>query len=124
MIVTNILFVGQKCFYATCEKSYRFKNKLKTPFSFSLSLLPIFKQHKSKIHINKAEPHSDVSAVGGEVHLDDKAGDPLTVAAPVEGGARGQVVEVHTVFLRAHRQVLLVRAESTAQKNLCKFFPC
>lgn len=78
---------------------------------------------KKYFNIYKLDPHSDISAVGGEVHLDDKAGDALTVAAPVEGGARGQVIEVHTVLLRAHCKVLFVRAESTVQKkkNQCKF---
>lgn len=72
---------------------------------------------KKYFNIYKLDPHSDISAVGGEVHLDDKAGDALTVAAPVEGGARGQVIEVHTVLLRAHCKVLFVRAESTVQKK-------
>lgn len=72
---------------------------------------------KKYLNVYKLEPHSDISAVGGEVHLDDKAGDALTVAAPVEGGARGQVIEVHTVLLRAHCKVLFVRAESTVQKK-------
>lgn len=72
---------------------------------------------KKYFNVYKLEPHSDISAVGGEVHLDDKAGDALTVAAPVEGGARGQVIEVHTVLLRAHCKVLFVRAESTVQKK-------
>lgn len=72
---------------------------------------------KKYFNVYKLEPHSDISAVGGEVHLDDKAGDALTVATPVEGGARGQVIEVHTVLLRAHCKVLFVRAESTVQKK-------
>lgn len=78
---------------------------------------------KKYFNVYKLEPHSDISAVGGEVHLDDKARDALTVAAPVEGGARGQVIEVHTVLLRAHCKVLFVWAESTVQKkNQNKFF--
>lgn len=59
-----------------------------------------------------AEVYPDVSAVGGEVHLDDEAGDALTVATPTEGRARGQVIKVHTVLLGAHSQVLLIWTES------------
>lgn len=72
---------------------------------------------KKYFNVYKLDPHSDISAVRGEVHLDDKAGDALTVATPVEGGARGQVIEVHTVLLGAHCKVLFVRAESTVQKK-------
>lgn len=51
-------------------------------------------------------------AVGGEVELDDEAGNVFAVADAVEGGAECQVVEIYSTLHRAHGQESVIRTES------------
>lgn len=57
------------------------------------------------------QPYLDVPAVCREIHLDHKTGNVLAVADAVQGGALGEVVEIHGVLLRSHGQEAIVGAD-------------
>lgn len=56
-------------------------------------------------------------AVSREVDLDDGAGDVLTVADPVEGRPKREVVEIHRTLNRSHGQEAVVRTEPDPQQD-------
>lgn len=68
----------------------------------------------SEGHRVKAED-LNVSAVRGEVHLDDEAQDIFTVANPVERWSQRKVVEINSAVHRTHRQEAIVRTEAGPQ---------
>lgn len=56
-----------------------------------------------------------MSAVRGEVHLDDEARDIFTVANSIERWSQRKVVEIDSTVHRPHRQKAIVWTEAGPQ---------